>query len=832
MAQNIDEKRLQSLRDQNKLLEEAKTLQLSLNNIQSAQVHQDQITKNNLEIANELKAKGKTITETEKKELDKINKTQGEINTKISLEQKLRQAALAITKETGNQLLKSWGYLMQSDKIIKSTVLNLGMSGVKADMMRASFEQSAGQIARMGGSLEDVQSIMQGYAEETGRARALSSQMVTDVAAIGKGTGLGIENATRLAGQFELMGVNARGTLDYVQGVVDTSERMGVNTTKVLKNVGDNFKKLSTFNFQQGVKGYAQMAQYSEKMKIDMGQALNAAETANSLEKAIDLAANLQVMGGEFAKTDPFEMLFLSRNDPAKFTEKINEMTKGVVTFRKMSDGSFEKFISPADRDRLGAVEKSLGMQTGELTNQALRMADIQKMRQKMQGLGLSDEQKTLIEGAATLDTKTGKFQVQIGNTMRDISTLTSAQADAFKSESVSLKDRALEAQTFEDAFKATINELKSALLPILRAVNGVLTVIRPIVVGFTEWATKGSLAWIKVIGTFTAAALLWKGANNIFAKGVGKLSSFVGGGNKTSLDPLMSNGKQMGITQQKAYDVGQVNRSKAGAGLAKAQGMKNLSTGGGVGAAAVGIGAGIGLAAVGISKLADSMAKLDKTQVAVLPEVIKSLGLAFMFATAPIAIMAATATMSAPGLLALGAVALGVGAAIGIAAVGIGEMAKGLAVLIDSGSKAGDSMGTLALGMAGVAGSLMLFTAGSLGLVTFGATMGMIAMSAPAITRVGDAFTKINAVMSGSKDDFIAVADAVNSISLANTKGGGMFAEIANLLKTPLKVEFANKDVAIVSNITLEIDGEKFMSKVYKPNKAANLMIDAQKGK
>jgi len=47
MAENIEKTQLEILRERNRLLEEAKTLQLSLNNIQSAAVHQDQIQKNN-----------------------------------------------------------------------------------------------------------------------------------------------------------------------------------------------------------------------------------------------------------------------------------------------------------------------------------------------------------------------------------------------------------------------------------------------------------------------------------------------------------------------------------------------------------------------------------------------------------------------------------------------------------------------------------------------------------------------------------------------------------------------------------------------------------------
>ena len=63
-------------------------------------------------------------------------------------------------------------------------------------------------------------------------------------------------------------------------------------------------------------------------------------------------------MGGEFAKTDPFEILFLSRNDPAKMQEKLADMTKGLVSFRKMSDGTFEKLTKKEALSRQRTLEK------------------------------------------------------------------------------------------------------------------------------------------------------------------------------------------------------------------------------------------------------------------------------------------------------------------------------------------------------------------------------------------------------------------------------------------------------------------------------------------
>ena len=72
---------------------------------------------------------------------------------------------------------------------------------------------------------------------------------------------------------------------------------------------------------------------------------------------------------------------------------------------------------------------------------------------------------------------------------------------------------------------------------------------------------------------------------------------------------------------------------------------------------------------------------------------------------------------------------------------------------------------------------------------------------------------------MKGSKDDWIAVQNAIESISKANFKGGGVLADIAKLMKQPLKVQFADREVAIVSNITMEMDGDKIFQKSYRPS-------------
>ena len=51
---------------------------------------------------------------------------------------------------------------MDQDRIIRTTIISLGMSGKKADDIRTSFERSSATIYALGGNLEDVLKIMTG----------------------------------------------------------------------------------------------------------------------------------------------------------------------------------------------------------------------------------------------------------------------------------------------------------------------------------------------------------------------------------------------------------------------------------------------------------------------------------------------------------------------------------------------------------------------------------------------------------------------------------------------------------------------------------------------
>jgi hypothetical protein len=112
-----------------------------------------------------------------------------------------------------------------------------------------------------------------------------------------------------------------------------------------------------------------------------------------------------------------------------------------------------------------------------------------------------------------------------------------------------------------------------------------------------------------------------------------------------------------------------------------------------------------------------------------------------------------------------------------------------------------------------------------------FTSTLATIGKYADDVILVGNAFKNIGTVLSGHREDFIAIQNAVSAIAGTKVQQGSFISELANILKSPLKVEFANKEVAVVSNITMNIDGHKLFENMNFVGKSIIKQQEAKSG-
>ena len=766
--------------------------------------------KKGVELSEEERAKIVDIHTEQKKQLDTSKQHIRYQNTKIKNEMTLKKISGQI--QTAYKSMVE--YLFSADKSIKEISLNFGIAGGRSNEIRAAIEDSAVQAARLNMKTEDLTKLYAGYVEQVGRTVALNGEQMEAMAALAKGTGLAVEGAGELAGKFEMMGQDAIAVNKTVQGILETSERMGVNATKVLKAVSGDFKRLQTYTFRAGIQGMGEMAAYGEKFKIDIGTALDSAESARTLEGAVDMAAKLQVLGGEFAKTDPFAIFHASRNDPKKFQQTIAEMTKGMASLTKVGDEFQIQIASPMARDMLKQAGDALGISLEKMTEMAKQQYKINAMRQEMFKSGYTKDQREIIEGMAQMDSSTGQFFVNINGARKDINNLTKTELQYLDRQKVSLEDRAKNAQTFDDQWKIFMMELKATGLPLLQGINEVLGTIR----GWMDDLTKffkdfggESKDILKTIGKYAGWLMLFMPAvkliSKIGIKGIGALINRIrSGGTKTAADTMMG-----GAAGGRGPSFG----SGAGAGL------KSLGKGAGIGVGLAGAGAGIMLAAKGISELAKSLSMLNNEQLETLKGITSTLAW-FMGAVAGIGVIASVAGAAALPLIAFGGAVTLIGAGIGAAAWGIGEMSKGMGELFAIAN--GDYVLKFSLGLSALAlsSTALANPMAIAGITALSGGLYVMSLAGKNVQGLSDSLGATAAHIKGSIDEFREVREIINAIASADLSNLKALSNLNQLFSQPLKVEFGEKEVGLVANITMEIDGDRFVEKLGLEKKLA----------
>jgi len=625
----------------------------------------------------------------------------------LNQERKILEENSNILKAYGTDLYeqaKSWAkqefgirsissYLMTVDKQIRTLTLNLGLSGNRAESLREQMYQATNAAQRFGASAQDIVEIQSKVNELTGRATVFNEKQVANMVLIAKGTGLANAEAGQFVGNMLSLGSSVEDATKLIEGTVNETAKLGLNSSNVLKGITANIDKLNKYRFQNGVEGLKNMVQASEKFKFSMEGAFAAGEKFRTLEGLLEAGAGLRVLGGEFAKMDEFKLSFLARNKPEEFAVEMAKLTKGMASFNK-EKGIFD--VSDIDMDKFRSVAELTGQEVGKLVESTKEMAKIDLAKSQI-FIG-TDEEKEMIAKLASFGKGSTIGTIEIGGKNVRIDQLTEDQLEILRQTEKTLKQRAEDSQTFNETFENTIMQLKSTLLPILDAINYVLKGFNKIIDFFRD-ETTGKMNEI-ALAIPAAILLLSTGIAGILTKMVLKIPSLLSGvlSKVPGLGKLFGSGTSTTTPQSGSQLLS--GKQMLGAGLGNAAQLAAI------GVAAVGIGYGFKMAAEGAASLSESISKLTDTQLTALTTSLITLGatLAGPLVVGVLALGAATKA-TALGLLAFGAAAVGVGFGIKLAAEGIGEMAKGFASLgnID--------LTNIGLGMMGIAGAAYMLS-------------------------------------------------------------------------------------------------------------------------
>lgn len=323
----------------------------------------------------------------------------------------------------------------QLAKSYKETALQIGLSVGRSEMFSKEFKFAAANVAKFGGEVNDVQEIYEDFADKSGRVRILGADEVENIYKLGAAVNMIGDEASTLFEAFELMGVSNLEATERMEQLIVDSQKVGLNSSKVVKTMAQNMKTMQTYSFANGVKGMTEMSKLAVKMRLDVSDMLGMAGKFYEPEAAIEAAANLQMLGGDIAKAfgDPFETMYLARNKPEELAKRLQDMTENMMQFNEETN-QYE--FPPEVRMQLKAAGDQLGIDVSKMTEMAMQTSKLKdvKIKLNMSGNITDEDMKEGIANLARIDEK-GDFVVdfrdQNGEKItKSIDQLTSGEAE------------------------------------------------------------------------------------------------------------------------------------------------------------------------------------------------------------------------------------------------------------------------------------------------------------------------------------------------------------------------------------------------------------------
>ncbi len=410
----------------------------------------------------------------------------------------------------------------------KKLSVNIGIGYKNQEKLGESFTASLIKVRELGGDFDDVNSIYNRFADESGRVRILDDEEVERIFAIERATGLMGDSAAALAERFDLMGIGSEQFADNVNQIMIDSQKIGLNSSKVVKVLSDNFASMQRMSFKGGVKAMTEMSKLAVKMRMDVSDMLGMADKFYEPEAAIEAAAQLQLMGGDIAQAfgDPFETMYLARNKPEELAKRLQTMTENMATFNSET-GEFE--ITAEARQQLSFAAEQLGLAKDNVIDMAFQSNKMKDIKLSVGG-DFTEEQLDKISSIAKF--KDGQWKVDVGDGSVSVDELSTDELEKALAAPTDEKDAAIitakAAMTTNQILTALIESNKVAIIEQTKTYQIIEKGVVPLLKSTSEFNKAVIDKAGDKFGDTGAADLL----NNIIEKattGLGSLSTKIG---------------------------------------------------------------------------------------------------------------------------------------------------------------------------------------------------------------------------------------------------------------------------------------------------------------
>lgn len=349
----------------------------------------------------------------------------------------------------GDEIAKSWN---KADQAAFDYAKQVGMSKEAIGQFRDAVINMSGGVTEVanqyGKTFDELIKLQAGFSEQLGRNVRLTTDQFKEFAAI---SGIiGDEMTTKLASQLDSFGMSTTSANEIVTQMYNESMKKGITLQAYSKNVVDNLHLAQQYTFKDGVKGLMSMAENAAKMKMDMQQVVSLTNKLSDggIESAVNMSAELQVLGGAFAQfANPLGLLHDSLLDMDGLSDRLTNLVGSIGRFDK-NEGRV--VIDPFQQMQLRQAAKSMGLDYGKLIESANQQGKRKEIEAQMSGLSnIPEEYREMLMNTAQF--KNGKAGVSVNGQFKELASLS-------KSDLLTIAD-------VEKDIKTDVKEIKRFLI-------------------------------------------------------------------------------------------------------------------------------------------------------------------------------------------------------------------------------------------------------------------------------------------------------------------------------------------------------------------------------
>ena len=302
------------------------------------------------------------------------------------------------------------GYIKEQSYLLTQVNKEIGLSGKLSQDFRNAITEAQPDLVRLGIPFKDITESVERLVEDTGRFALVGTDMLVRAGEIASAYGMNMEEVIGAYDDFENVGIGAAQAQESIADAGKRSLELGIQSRNTIQGMIENIGKLNEYGFQNGAEGLEKMVRRATEVRMELSNVFSVADKVFDPEGALELSANLQVLGAAFGDfNDPIRLMYMATNEVEGLQTALEGVSQNLATYN-VETGGFE--VTGANLRQARDIAKALGIDLEDVTKTAIALQERGQVDMAVAGLGLEDKEVEFLSNMSRM--KGGKMTVEL----------------------------------------------------------------------------------------------------------------------------------------------------------------------------------------------------------------------------------------------------------------------------------------------------------------------------------------------------------------------------------------------------------------------------------